>query len=135
MKREIGLWIDRHKAVIVTIEDDEAVTREIRSNIDKHLQTSDIPGLIAAKSKMTPSADDGKDRKIGKLLGDYYEGIISFIREADSIWIIGPDKAKHEFEDHLKRGDFGGRVETVEPVGKMSNLQITARVRDHFQGF
>jgi hypothetical protein len=135
MKKEVGLWIDRRKAVIVTIENEVEVTREIRSNIDKHLQPSGTPGSKAANLSKGSTAEDKQDKQLGKHLGNYYEGIISFIREADSIWIIGPDKAKHEFEDHLKRGEFRGRIEAVEPFGKMSDSQIAAKVRNHFQEY
>jgi len=38
MKKEVGLWIDHRKTVFVTIENEVEVTREIRSNIEKHVR-------------------------------------------------------------------------------------------------
>ena len=40
MKKEVGLWIDHRKAVIVIIENEVVTTREIQSNIEKHVRFS-----------------------------------------------------------------------------------------------
>jgi len=132
MKKEIGLWIDHRKAVIVIIENDVDITREIRSNIEKHKQIlGNIPAVMSNVSKGS-TAEDMQDRKFGSQLGRYYEGVTSFIRNADSIWIFGPGEAKIELENHLKYKELGARVVGIETVDKMTNQQITAKVRDHF---
>lgn len=135
MKREVGLWIDRRKAVIVTIENEVEVTREIRSNIDKQ----PLPSVVKhSKSPGNPpelTAEGKQADPVAKQLDYFYEGIVSFIRDADSILIFGPDKARLEFEEHLKRGEFRGRIEGVEPVGKMSDHQVAVKVRDYFLGY
>ena len=55
------------------------------------------------------------------------------MRDAGSIWIIGPGEAKTELENCLKREDLGGRIEGIETVDKLTDRQITARVREHYQ--
>jgi hypothetical protein len=60
------------------------------------------------------------------------ERIVSFIRDAVSIWIFGPGEAKVEFENRLKREELGGRIVGIETVDKMTDYQIAAKVRDHF---
>ena len=37
MKREVGLWIDHRKTVMVTMANETEETREIRSNVVKNL--------------------------------------------------------------------------------------------------
>jgi hypothetical protein len=135
MKREVGLWIDHRKTVFVTIENEVEVTREIRSNIEKHVRFS--TNAAGAKAK-TPNgvkasaAEDMRDRQFGDHLDRYYEGIISFIRGADSIWIFGPGEAKVELENCLKREDLGGRIVGIETADKMTDHQIAAKVRDFY---
>jgi hypothetical protein len=132
MKKEIGLWIDHRKAVIVIIENEVDITREIRSNVEKNKQLSDsIPAKMSSISEGS-TAEDMLDRKFGSQLGRYYEGITSFIRSADSIWIFGPGEAKIELENHLKYKELGARVVGVETVDKMTNQQIATKVRNHF---
>jgi hypothetical protein len=133
MKREIGLWIDHRKTVFVTIENEVEVTREIRSNMEKHVRsTSDSSSKDAIKAKGS-TAEDMRDRHHGgNHLNGYYEGIISFIRDADSILIFGPGEAKVELGNRLKHEELGGRIVGIENADKMTDHQIAAKVRDHF---
>ena len=73
-----------------------------------------------------------RDRQFGDHLGRYYEWIVSFIRDADSIWIFGPGEAKVELENCIKRDELGARIVGIETVDKMTDHQIEAKVRDHF---
>ncbi len=132
MKKEVGLWIDHRKTVIVTIENEVEVTREIRSNMGKHVQSPGDTHSKAPNNSQGSTAEDMRDRRFGNHLGSYYEGIISLIRGADSIWIFGPGEAKVELEKRLKHEELGGHIVGIETVDKMTDHQIAAKVRDHF---
>jgi hypothetical protein len=118
--------------VIVTIENEVEVTREIRSNMEKHVRFSSGTHSNADNNSQGSTAEDVRDRQFGDHLGRYYEGIISIIRDADSILIFGPGEAKVELENRLKREDLGGRIVGIETVDKMTDHQIAAKVREHF---
>jgi len=133
MKKEVGLWIDHRKAVIVIIENNEQITREIRSNMEPHVRFSSGSGAKGPKKSKESTAEDMRDRKFGDDLGRYYEGIVSFIRDADSIWIMGPGEAKGELENRLKQEGLEGRIVGIVAVDKMTDQQIAAKVRAHFQ--
>jgi hypothetical protein len=132
MKKEVGVWIDHRKAVIVTIENEVEVTREIQSNMEKHVRFSSDTSSKASNTSKGSTAEDMRDRQFGGHLDRYYEAVISFIRDADSIWIFGPGEAKVELEKCLKREELGGRIVGIETVDKMTDHQIAAKVRDHF---
>ena len=135
MKSEVGLWIDHRKAVIVTIVNEVEVTREVRSNLEKHIPFSSGSRSKATHKSQGPTAEDTRDRLYGNHLGGYYEGIISLIRGADSIWIFGPGEAKVELETRLKHEDLGGRIVGIDTVDKMTDMQIAAKVRGRFSTF
>jgi hypothetical protein len=132
MTKEVGLWIDHSKSVIVTVENEVEVTREIRSNMEKHVRFASGKPSKAPNKSQGSTAEDIRDRQFGDHLGSYYEGVISFIRGADSIWIFGPGEAKVELENRLKRDDLGGHIVGIETVDKMTDHQITAKVRDYY---
>jgi hypothetical protein len=132
MKRQVGLWIDHRKAVMVTVENEVEVTREIRSNMEKHVRFSSDPRTKAENDLQGSTAEDMRDRQFGDHLGKYYEGVISFIRDADSIWIFGPGEAKVELENCLKHDELGGRIVGIETADKMTDHQIAAKVRDYY---
>jgi hypothetical protein len=132
MKKEVGLWIDHRKTVIVTIEDEVEVTREIRSNVEKHVRFSSGTHSKNSNQPQGSTAEDVRDRQFGDQLGNYYDGIISLIREADAILIFGPGEAKVELGNSLKHANLGERIVGIETVDKMTDHQIAAKVRDHF---
>lgn len=132
MLKEVGLWIDHRKAVIVSIENEIETILEIKSNMEKHVRFSDDTRSKVAKSSHGSNAEDMRDRKFGEHLDDYYEGVVSLIRSADSIWIFGPGEAKVELETCLKKNDLGERIVGVDTVDKMTDQQVAAKVRDRF---
>lgn len=133
MKREVGLWIDHHKTVMVTMVGEKEETREIRSNVEKHLS---LAGVMTAKKvnlSVMSTAEDVGDRRYGNHLNGYYDGVVSMLRNADSIWIFGPGEAKAELQKRLELQDLGARIVSVETVDKMTDRQIAAKVRLHYQ--
>jgi hypothetical protein len=135
MKREVGLWIDHHRTVMVIVENEKEVTREIRSNVGTHLKPASV---IAAKktqksSILTPG--ESTDRRIENHLGYYYAGVISLLRSADFIWIFGPGEAKVELKRLLDQQELGGRIIKVEAAGKMTDRQIAVKARLLFSAF
>lgn len=127
MKKEVGLWVDHKKAVIVILTDRGEETREIQSNLEKQVRFAG--GSHADGSQ---SAEDMRDRGFTNQLGRYYDDIIGCIRDAESIQIFGPGEAKGELEKRLESKGLGGRVVGIETVDKMTDRQIVARVRQHF---
>jgi len=132
MKKEVGLWIDHRKAVIVIIENEVVTIREIQSNIEKHVRFSAGSRSKAPNKPQGSTAEDMRDRQFGNHLDGFYAGVISFVRGADSILIFGPGEAKVELENCLKLQDLGGLIVGVQAIDKKTNPQIEAKVRDYF---
>ncbi len=126
MKRDVGLWIDHRKAVIVTVSDDGDGTEVIESGMEKHVR-------FAGGSDVDESADDMRGRRFASHLARYYDRVIESIGDAGSILILGPGEAKGELQKRLQDTELAGRVVGVEPVDKMTDRQIAARVRQQFQ--
>ena len=134
MKSEVGLWIDHRKAVIVTIKNEIEETREVRSNIEKHVQFSNNDSSKETNLSQGSTAEDMRDRKFGDHLVSYYSGVVSLIQKADSLWIFGPGEAKIELENLLKHDGLGARIVGIETVDKMTDHQIVAKIRLHYLG-
>ncbi|MDD5370692.1 MAG: hypothetical protein PHQ40_16540 [Anaerolineaceae bacterium] len=133
MKKEVGLWIDHRKVVIVTIENEVVTTREIQSNMEKHVRFSSGTRSKLPNDTQGSTAEDVRDRQFGDHLNQYYDGIVSLIRDAESIMIFGPGEAKVELENRLKHEGLGGCIVGIETVDKMTDPQIAAKVRDHYR--
>ncbi len=127
MKSAAGLWIDHRKAVIVMITDQGEETKRITSNMEKHVRFSG--GTISEEG----GAEDQRDREFTGHLTVYYDEVISCIRNVESILIFGPGEAKGELEKRLVDKGLGKHIVGIETVDKMTDRQIAAKVRQHFE--
>ena len=126
MKREVGLWLDHRKAVIVIVTDEGEETRNIESNIEQHTRFS-------SGSAEFGQDEDVWDRQYQNRLNRYYDEVIAGIGEATSIQIFGPGEAKVELKQRIESGALKGRIVAVETVDKMTDRQIAAKVRRRFE--
>jgi hypothetical protein len=58
---------------------------------------------------------------------------VAAVRHAESIQIFGPGEAKGELEKRFDRAGLNELVVYVEAADKMSDREIAAKVRKHFQ--
>jgi hypothetical protein len=133
MRTKVGLWIDHRKALIVALTDKGEEIRLIISKVEK--QPGRFEGVRSTtpyESRLVP-ADDSRQRKFTGHLNIYYDAVIASMRNAESILIFGPGEAKGELKKRLKRARLDGRIVGIETIDKMTDRQIAAKVRQHFQ--
>lgn len=124
MKRKAGLWIDHKKAVIVTITNDGEEITHLESDIT---QTDRISG-----NADMPRTENPHSRRFAEGLNKYYDQLVAYMRDKISILIMGPGKAKIEFQKRLEHEALSKRIIGVESAQKMSDRQLAARVRKRF---
>ena len=124
MKREVGLWIDRKKAVIFSLANEGAEIKRISSELEKDVRFSG--------EEQKESVENDKDKRLTGNLNMYYDEVLSYIRNADSILIFGPGEAKVELKKRLEKMELHKRIVGFETVDKMTDNQIVAKVRQRF---
>ena len=125
MNKKVGLWLDRNKAVIVSIANNIEAKRIITSDMEHYvLYSTVVPG--------DGSPENIRDRRFWNHLGEYYDQIIAHIRDATEIQIFGPEVAKYELEKHLENEGLAGRIVSMEDEGKLTDLQIATKVQKRF---
>jgi hypothetical protein len=134
MITQAGVWIDRRKAVIVTVTEDGEDIGLIISKVEEQLRRAGDSPLKGSYEANRVPADDSRQRALTKHLNIYYDAVIACIRDADSILIFGPGEAKNELEKRLEKSNLGSRIVEIETVDKMTDKQIAAKVRHRFHG-
>ena len=125
MHKKVGLWIDRKKAIIVSIANNIEAKRIIPSDMEHYvLHSTVIPG--------DGSPEDLRDRRFWNHLGEYYDKIIEYIGDAEEIEIFGPDEAKYELQKRLEQEGLAEHISGVEYVGQLTDLQIANKVQKRF---
>jgi hypothetical protein len=124
MKRKVGLWIDHKNAVMFSLSNEGAEIKRISSEMEKHIRYSG--------GAQEESAEDQRDKRFTSHLNNYYDEVISYIRNAESILIFGPGEAKGELKERLEIEKLHGNIVGIETVDKMTDNQIVAKVRQRF---
>ena len=125
MNKKVGLWLDRTKAVIVSIANKTEGRRIITSDMEHYvLYSTVVPG--------DGSPEEIRDRRFWNHLGEYYDKIVAHIHDAEEIQVFGPGVAKYELEKHLESEGLAIHIVSMEDAEKMSDLQIGIKVQKRF---
>lgn len=133
MKAKTGLWIDHREAIIVTITDKGEEVKRINSDVEKQSRRSGDSPLKGSYDHLQVPAEDKKLRAFTEHLKSYYNEVIAYIRDTDSIFIFGPGESKHELKKQLEQNKLEGHIVGFETVDKMTEHQIAQKVRQYFQ--
>ncbi len=134
MKAKTGLWIDHSKAIVVMINvgDKSEATKHYPSDVEKQLRRTGDSILKGSFEPRLVHTDGKQQNALTEHLNIYYDDIISFIHDSESILIIGPGEAKGELKKRLEEKNLGDLIADVKTVDKMTDGQIEAFVRDYF---
>lgn len=131
MKSKIGLWIDHRQTVMVRVFETGEETSRIISNLPKRVRFS---GGSHDRSDTNPHDDpseDKRERRFQELRNRYYDDVIAKLTDSDSIFIMGPGEAKIELQKRLENESQA--ILVIEAADRMTENQIVAKVRQHFQ--
>ena len=125
MNKKVGLWLDRNKAVIVSIANSGEERRIITSKMDHYIRYStNVPG--------DGSEEDVRDQRYWNHLGEYYDKVIKQIGDAKSILIFGPGEAKYELQKRLESEGLSDNIVSVDDAGSLTDHQVAKKVRERF---
>jgi hypothetical protein len=124
ISKQVGVWIDHRKAVIVSASGDDAGVQTLQSDVGSHTRYS------------SPSDHEGERRyeeRHRQRLERYYDEVIRQLGQPEALLIFGPGEAKLELQARLSASKAFARIPvTVETADVATDAQIVARVKDHF---
>jgi len=132
MATKAGVWIDHKQAIVVLVTDAGMKLKKFESVMEQRARPA---GGSRSKNKYTPNDFVAEDRRERKLVGDrkqVYEDVLSCIRGADSLLILGPGEAKGEFSKHVQSKKLRGVTIELETTDKLTDRQLAAKVSGHF---
>jgi hypothetical protein len=105
--------------------------KRITSDIEEHVRYSGASH--GSHDDTTEIRRDRQDRRFDDQLNRYYDEVISYLRDATSILILGPGKAKGELQKQLEAHGLSDRIAALKTADKMTDAQIAAAVRQYFR--
>ena len=127
--KSTGIWLDKHKALIVTIENGAETFTEIVSSL-KGINTHAGPGNHLNGGIQSSTYLNYEKETLKK----YFREIATTIADADSIVIYGPAETNLKLEKELKENykDIAKKVLKVEKADSMTTNQVKALIRDFY---
>ena len=132
--KKTGIWIDKKRAVIITIEQNGEEVHEVYSEIDDF----HVKGGSGTRFKGGPQ-DVVHDSKYlaheKKQFKDYFNELIPFVQRADSVVIFGPAQAGKKLAKEIseRHASLQPKIRAVEKADNMTPNQLKAWVRDYFR--
>jgi len=131
--KNIGLWIDHKKAILmIQAEQGESIQR-IESEVGRRVHYRGASHPKTSFSAQYQQADDQLDNKFTEQLNKFYENVIAHLRDVHTVLIFGPGEAKRELEKRIVHAKVKVPMIVIETADKMTERQIAAKVRSYFQ--
>ena len=132
MNNKVGIWVDHREAIVVKLSESGEESIRVQSGAESQLRRSSDHTTGTFEPMQVPS-DDTRERKFTAELNTFYDDVISHLNSAGAILIIGPGEAKKELRNRMgKKSAVTGNVD-VEAADSMTEAQVIAKVRKHFQ--
>lgn len=133
MKKQIGIWIDSSRAIIVTLADGQKQLTEIESDIENriyHEKEGDKGSFMG--SRHINNEKNFEERKIQQI-NRYLKNVLQTVKDADELYVLGPAdiklKLKHKIESD---NELASKLKSVETADSMTNNQVLAKVKEFF---
>lgn len=133
MTKNIGLWIDHKKAIIVIQSEQGADIQKIESGMERHARYRGASTTKSPYSTQYQQGDDQLDNKFTEQLNKFYDKVITHIRTAEALLIFGPGEAKGELEKRIAHEKVNVPIVGIDTVDKMTDRQIATKVRNYFE--
>lgn len=131
--KNIGVWMDKEKAYVITIKG----LKENMVTVFSEIEDFHIGGGSGSRFKGGPQdvvQDSTYLEREKNSFKAYFKEIIHYLKNTDSILIFGPAEAGEKFKKELqkKHKPIWKKVKAVLKADSMTQNQTIAFVRDYF---
>lgn len=135
MEKQIGIWIDSKKAIIIALEGqkEEKIT-EIDSEVENRIYHNKESNKGTFSGSHKSDSETKFDNRKKEQMDYYLEAVINHIKKANYLYIFGPGETKLKLEQKI--GDDKSLEKTnlkaVETSDNMTLNEIVSKVRDFY---
>jgi hypothetical protein len=132
--KKTGIWLDKDKALIVTIENNKERLNTVSSNIE-HFNPHGGSGTRFKGGPQDVVQDSRYLEREKQQLKKYFKNVAETVKNTDALVIFGPAETNVRFakELHKKYSILSTKIKGVEKADSMTDNQVKAWVRDFFK--
>ena len=132
-QKKTGIWIDRKKAIIVSFINGDKTVDTIDSGIESHERFEGETDQQGRFGGQFLSDERSREQRMEQEIHDYLERVIKQIMDSDALSIFGPADMKTKLVKRMEsHAELKGRVRAVKTVDSMTQNQVVALVRTHY---
>jgi hypothetical protein len=135
MEKQVGIWIDTKKAIIVTLEGQK---EEKIIEVDSDVENNIYHNKEGDKGTFSGSHHDDSETKFDNRRKEQYEyylkDVVSIVKGAHYLYIFGPGETKTKLEQRIREEKSLSKInlKAVETADNMTLNQIVAQVKDFY---
>lgn len=133
-KKQTGVWLDKDKAIIVTLFKEDISLNTILSDIE-HFHVHGGSGTRAKGGPQDVVQDSKYLEREKHQLNKYFKNVASVIKDTDAIVLFGPAEIKDKFNKVLNTSekDLSAKIKDVVKTDSMTKRQVKAWVKAYFK--
>jgi hypothetical protein len=135
MEKQVGIWIDSKKAIIVTLDGKkEEKIVEIDSEVENSVYHNKEGNKGTFSGTHHSDSETKFDNRKKEELNYYLKSVMNYIKGSDYLYIFGPGKTKIKLEQLIRDEKSLGKInlKAVETSDNMTLNEIVAQVKDFY---
>ena len=133
MKKQTGIWVDKEKAVLVTLVNGNHSIQNVESDITTKNRDSGEGKDFGKFGNQFLNSEKKKESKHQHQTANFLKKIISAIEKTDEIVIFGPAEMKIELEKMiLNNNEIADSLLDVKTSDNITENQIIAWVKGYY---
>lgn len=134
MKKNVGIWIDTHQAVVIKLSNGDHTVKTIESNIDTRVRTPGESKKYGRFGGQYLTYEKNWENKKLEQTNQFLKVLFKEVEDCDAVVLFGPSIMKTIFEKEIKNNlTLIGKLLGVFDADSMSENQMVAWVKDFYK--
>jgi hypothetical protein len=133
MIRQTGIWIDKSKAIIISIAGGKSEIKEINSEIETRVRFQGETKQFGRFGNQYLSDQEKKEHRLLEQRKKFLAYVLEQIKISDQVVLFGPAEMKMELKKEMtKNHELSDKLAGVVSTDNMTNNQLVAWVKNYF---
>ncbi len=135
MKKKTGIWLDRKKAIIITLFEYNHLLKKIESGV---ITRDRVPGetkMFGRFGDQFLSLEKTKKNRLNEQITKYLKSLIIEIKNVEEFILFGPGNIKNKLEKLIRKDNvLSSKLKAVETADSMTENQMVAWLKKFYFG-
>jgi len=134
MKKQTGIWLDKEKAVVITLNDHEYKLKIIESDIQTKERYDGEKKKFGRFGSQFLNEETKKKRRVEEQTVKYLKRIFNDVKNVNEIVLFGPASLKRKLAELIKSdSQMSEKLKAVKTTDIMTQKQMVAWVKKFYK--